>query len=145
MSYGFARVRVAALALALALSGCGLAGEPVQLVTGVPPIARGSNGEVGCFLDFAVGQLASDPTYGTTITDETAGAPTPLPAPVAWRPGFTARRVNGEVVVRDPTGTVVATTGHRYKIVGGYAGGSADWPEMPTRVFWACGYVDANP
>jgi hypothetical protein len=125
-----------ALALALCLTGCGAAGpsgDRVQLITGVPPgMASG-----GCYTNFAVGPLIIDPTYGTAATDENGGGTTP----VVWRPGFTGRRVGSEIVVRDSNGNVVAMTGRRYKIAGGYVGGGPDWPELPTRMFWACDFV----
>jgi hypothetical protein len=124
-----------ALALALSLVGCGSAeasGDPVQLITGVPPGMGG-----GCYTNSAVGPLIVDPTYGTAITDENGGGTTP----VVWRPGFTGRRVGSEIVVRDSNGNVVATTGRTYKIAGGYVSGGPDWPELPTRMFWACDFV----
>lgn len=125
-----------ALALALGLVGCVVTapqGDVVQLVTGVPPGLRGNNGEVACYTNSVTGLLTVDPTYGTAITGPYT--------PVVWRPGFTGRRVGSEVAVLDPKGNVVATTGHTYTIAGGYVGGGPDWPEMPTRVFWACDFV----
>jgi hypothetical protein len=120
--------------MALCLVGCALAeGDPVRLITGTPTdVSAGS-----CYTDFAVGRLVVDPTYGTAIADQSGLATTP----VAWRPGFTARRVGSEVVVHDAIGNVVATTGRTYKIAGGYVGGDGNWPDLTTRVFWACGFV----
>jgi hypothetical protein len=102
----------ATLALALCLLGCGsvvLPGEPVQLLTGAMPFDEdecSGNGD-------AVSQLLVDPEYGTTL----AGYPDTR-APVMWPPGFTGRRVGSEVVVVDPNGNAVATTGHSYRISG---------------------------
>jgi hypothetical protein len=133
---------IAMLALVLVGCGSGASGGTVALTTGVPPILRDTNGNAaGCYTDFAVGQLVVDPKYGTAIADTTTMAGSqPVTTPVAWRPGFTAIRVNDQVQVRDPNGAVVAVTGHSYRIDGGYVGG-ADWPELPTRMFWACGDV----
>jgi hypothetical protein len=137
----------AALALLLCLVGCDVApapdGEAVLILTG-PPNYRYDHG--GCFTNSARGQLFVDPTYGTAIVDEDMIAVTgtrPPPVPVAWRPGFTARRLGTEVEVLDPNGRVVAITGRSYLIPGGYvnAGGSSglNWPDLPVGVFWACG------
>jgi hypothetical protein len=109
---------------------------------GVGPHGNSASDGSGCFTDFAVGLLSVDPTYGTKVKDETSNPPGSV-AVVMWRPGYTARRVGSEVSVFDPSGTVVATTGHRYKIAGGYVGGDA--PEFATRRFWACDYVLAVP
>lgn len=142
----------AALALAMAMSGCGIAGprsdpvdpaagDVVKLVTGVPPGVGGLSGDIGCYTNSAMGLLTVDPAFGTGIRDEDAGGPTPPVTPVVWRPGFTGRRIGAQIAVLDPTGAVVATTGRRYRIAGGYVGGGPDWPEMVTRVFWACDFV----
>ena len=106
--------------------GCGT--DPVPLLTGAP-LAGGA-----CFTNWAEGQLVADGNYGTAIVDYDVGG---TATPVAWRPGFTARRVASEVEVLDPAGHVVATTGRRYRIDGGYVDRGA-WPGLPTPVFWAC-------
>ena len=139
--------RVAAtLALALVLVGCEAFDTPVPLLTG-----SGLSG--GCFTNHADGPLVVDPTYGTAIIDMDAvagappGLPPPSPIPVAWRPGFTGRRVGSEVEVLDPHGKVVAVTGHKYSIAGGYVGPGSmgSWPELSTNVFWACDMVFPKP
>ena len=139
--------RVAAtLAVLLCLVGCDVApapdGEPVLILTG-PPNYRYDHG--GCFTNSARGQLLVDPMYGTAIVDEdmiALSGTRPPPVPVAWRPGFTARRLGSEVEVLDQEGKVVAITGRSYRIPGGYvsAGGSSglNWPALPVGVFWAC-------
>lgn len=124
----------AAAALALSLLACAPAAErsdAVRLLTGVVP---GYTDNGACFTDFALGPLLIDPKYGTAVRDETAGASAPVTTPVMWRPGFTGRRDGSEVAVLDPAGNVVATTGRKYEIAGGY------WFEHP-RVFVACGFV----
>lgn len=130
--------------------GCGsvgasapLASESVHLLTGVDPVHgnTASDGS-GCYLDWTLGLLSVDPVYGTQIKDE-GGDPPGQVAVVMWRPGYTARQVGSEVSVVDPSGTVVATTGHRYKIRGGFVGPNP--PAIPLRVFWACNSVDAVP
>jgi hypothetical protein len=110
--------------------GCGstvLPGDRVELLTdnGNPPTP-------GCYTNSAEGQLMVDPRYGTTIVDSDVGATAPVP--VMWRLGFTGRRAGSEVEVLDPAGNLVATTGRRYRIAGGYTG------ENP-RLFWACDFV----
>jgi hypothetical protein len=137
--------RAAALAAVLLLAGCGALREPVPLLAGPPqPFS-------GCFTFAISGELIADPTYGTVMRDtatydETVTQVTrPPTVPVAWRTGFTARRLGSEVEVVDPQGTVVATTGRRYLLPGGYisAGGSSgiDGPGLTNCVFRACGDV----
>jgi hypothetical protein len=132
--------------LALGFWGCNavLPGERVELLTGNGPFKahRGPLHGV-CYTSAAVGPLVVDPEYGTAITD----VPTLATAPVMWPPGFTGRRVGSEVVVYDPEGKVVATTGRSYRLEGGY------WSETITptkenhyafegpRAFIACGSV----
>jgi hypothetical protein len=134
----------ATLALALCLVGCGLLapdGDPVQLLTGPP----GDWG--GCFTNAAAGPLSVDPKYGTAIIDNDVRSTSPVT--VAWRPGFTGRRIGSEVQVFDPHGNAVAITGKSYVLAGGYvsAGGSSglDWPGLPIDVFWACDFVTPMP
>jgi hypothetical protein len=102
-------------------------GIPVTLLTGNPL------GGSGCYTDAAQGTLTVDATYGTAITDTDVGGG---PSPVMWRLGYTARRVNDHVVVSDPNGLAVATTGHAYRLAGGYV-------SIPSNghVFYACDSV----
>jgi hypothetical protein len=138
------------LVLVVLLSGCGsvgasapLASDSVALLTGVDPVHGNSASDgSGCYLDWTLGLLSVDPTYGTKVKDE-GGDPPGQVAVVMWKPGYTARRVGSEISVVDPNGTVVATTGHRYKIAGGFVGPNP--PAIPLRVFWACNYVVAVP
>jgi len=139
--------RVAAtLVLAVTLVGCENGYQTVPLVTGVPNSMKGTNGRVACFTNSASGPLVTDPRYGTAIIDmdtvKVMGLASPLPpVPVAWRPGFTGRRVGSEVEVLDPHGNVVAMTGRNYAIAG--AGVDVkDMPGLPTNsAFWACDFV----
>ena len=124
--------RVAALALALFLIGCGPSFGPL---TGVPYNERGG----GCFTNHADGPLVVDPTYGTAIVDSAGGGSATA---VVWRPGFTARRVRSEIEVEDSDGHMVAITGKRYRIDGGYQNGDQFSPGLPAvLVFWACDRV----
>jgi hypothetical protein len=138
MARNRARQTRAALAVAImcCVVGCGSpgpTGDPVHIIVGTPPgIPVGS-----CYTFGVVGTLVPDSTWGTALIDPTSGNSTP----VAWRPGFTAWRVGGDVVVRAPNGAAVATTGHAYMLEGGYAGDSPPWPGVDARVFWACGAV----
>jgi hypothetical protein len=136
--------RVLAAGLLVFLVGCGSEppdGGSVQLLTGAV-FSR-----PGCFTDSASGRLVTDPKYGTAIVDEDLMTVTHKASvtPVAWKPGFTARRAGDEVEVLAPDGHVVAITGKRYRIDGGYVGpyvgGSSGWPGLATSVFWACDQV----
>jgi hypothetical protein len=120
------------LLFALGVSACGApvqggsSDEPVQLLTGDAGgyTIWNKDGVRSCFGLNVVGQIVADPKYGTAI-DAT---------PVMWPLGFTGRWVGSEVEVLDPTGSVVATTGRRYRLDGGY------WGDSP-RVFSACGAI----
>jgi hypothetical protein len=134
--------RLVALVLVVAaLVGCGSVGRSVGASAAPVPLLTGAalTGD-GCYTDFAVGLLSVDPTYGTAVKDETSNGHV---VPVMWRPGYTALRVGSEVSVLDPAGTVVATTGHRYKIAGGYV--SKGTAGSSTSAFWACGFVTGAP
>ena len=118
----------------LLLAGCqGLAPRtPVQLLTGVPDgVSEGT-----CYTAEIHGLLVVDARYGTAILDDTAprvGGVPPSPLPVAWRPGVTGRLAGSEVEVVDPNGRVVATTGQRDILPGGYSAVAG------VRAWWACG------
>jgi hypothetical protein len=149
--------RVAAtLALSLVVLGCSepvqridvdpdelLAGEPVELLTGVQP-GKGD----GCHWGSVEGQLIVHSEYGTALIKDNPpfiDIP-PWTTVVAWRPGFHARRVGSEVVVLDPDGHVVARTGGRYVIQGGIVDQHVTgWPGIPTVAWWACDSVRAVP
>ncbi len=100
--------------LALALVGCG---SPVALLTG-----DSFNGHKICYLSFAEGELVVDPVAGTAIVEARPGpeGDEVTVTPVMWPPGFTGRGSWGEVEVLDESGEVVARTGSRYHIGGGY-------------------------
>jgi hypothetical protein len=84
----------------------------------------GPNEMVGCYTNFALGQLIEDPASGTAIVEN--GRRTPI----RWPAGYTGRRSVWDVEVT-AWGHVVARTGTRVQIEGGYTGGA----------FLACGYV----
>ena len=127
-------------ALAMCLVGCLTLPEPVQLITGPP------NHDGACFAATGSGLLVVDPTYGTAIIGpDSMVALGDEPVTVAWRPGFTARRIGSEVEVLDPWGNVVARTGQSYTIDGGFVGpNQVGAPELQT-VFWACDKVQPLP
>jgi hypothetical protein len=111
-----------ALALALVVVGCGfVGGEPVELLTGVVPQYTAGG---GCFLGSETGKLIVDSKYGTAFMTGANGI-----VPVMWPPGFTGRRVGSEVVVLDPLGNALATTGRTYQI-GGLVRASEPHPEV---------------
>lgn len=130
------------LVLAMLVLGCGspmLPGQPVALLTGD---YQGMAASGACFTYWVEGPLTVDPEYGTAITD---GDLATVPVPVMWRPGYTGRRVGSVVEVRDPAGNVVATTGRRYRIDGGYVDSDvllhAEVIPPDPRAFFACGSV----
>jgi hypothetical protein len=91
-----------ALALALCLLGCS-GGEQVPLIT-VEPVPPGC-----CLLLYAVVDVVADPSTGTPTIKGNG-------LPLKWPMGYTAWRVGSEVQVLDGAGSVVLTTGSRYRI-----------------------------
>lgn len=140
----------ATLALQLCLLGCGSKappGEPVQLLTGVLPFDQDECSPV------QAAQLYVDPQYGASL-----GLPWDLAVrtPVMWPPGFTGRRVGSEVVVLDPIGNVVATTGQTYSMDGNFLSQTATGENnifrrgyVPSPIgvdmLYACGHVIQQP
>ncbi len=116
-------VRGPALVLLLAIA--------TALLWPVPLLTAPDDGMVGCYTSGADGVLTVDPTYGTAIVEHEA------PVPVMWPRGYTGRRSISGVEVVDQSGHVVARTGTRVRIGGGYTG---DAP----RAFLACGFVQAQ-
>jgi hypothetical protein len=120
------RTRLAA-ALAAALLGFVLVflvltrfpGGSVPLLTG-----EGYGGQGGCYLNFFVDELVVDPINGTAVVEEytTKDGPQSRVVPIMWPSGYTARRSGSEVEVLAGNGEVVARTGGRYRIQGGYEG-----------------------
>jgi hypothetical protein len=96
-----------AVILLACVAACG-AGEPVSLLTG---------GQSGCYLANTTGMLIVDAQAGTAIVSEDMGRTT---AAVRWPPGFTGRTSGDQVEVLDTSGHVVARTGQRYELLGGY-------------------------
>jgi hypothetical protein len=105
-----------AMALACALLACTTKappGDPVQLLTGTMPFGAdecdgGGNAAV----------LLVDREYGTALAAYGMFDNDTTRAPVMWPPGFTGRQVGSEVVVVDPEGNIVATTGQSYVFSG---------------------------
>ena len=100
----------------LVLAGAGATyGIPVPLKTGsVYP--NSDPALVGCYLSSASGELVDDPTAGTAILDGF----THQRALVTWPIGWSARRSLFGVSVVNSRGEVVATTGTRVSLSGGY-------------------------
>jgi hypothetical protein len=126
--------RIAAtVVLGLFVIGCGLLPERVPLLTGTPYPEQ--NGKFGCYTAINQTLLTYDPTYGTVDGG----------GPVAWPPGFTARRAGSEAEVLDPSGNVVAITGKRYWLEGGTP---PQWPDPQPKQpisWWVCGAVHLLP
>ena len=96
-----------ALALVISVASCG---SPVTLLTGTR-----EPGE--CLAANTTGLLIVDPKAGTAIVQEDMAEQT---APVSWPAGFTGRKSWDQVEVLDTAGHVVARTGQRYELLGGY-------------------------
>lgn len=126
-----------ALALALAIAAAGCGGAQVPLLTGnggfEHPTANpdGLLPIVGCYTNFASGELIVDRVNGTAIVDGS------VTLPIRWPEGYTGRQAGSEVEVLDGAGKVVAITGRRYQIEGGTQPAENGDP----RAFLACGYV----
>ncbi len=98
------------LVTVMAFAACG-PGEPVTLLTG--------NDEPGCYLANTTGMLIVDAQAGTAIVSEDMGQTT---VPVRWPSRYTGRKNGDQVEVLDAAGHVVARTGQRYELLGGYNG-----------------------
>jgi hypothetical protein len=108
-----------------------LAAIAVSFLWPVPLLTAPDDGMVGCYTSGTSGVLTTDATYGTAIIENEAAIP------VMWPHGFTGRNSGYQVEVVDTSGHVVARTGTRVQIGGGYTG------ENP-RAFLACGSVVAQ-
>ena len=120
------------IACVLCLAGCGP--STGSLLTGDPLAGGAAAG--GCYLAEGRGRLVFDPSYGTAIIGE--GGTVDGMTIVAWRPGYTVRPNGSEFDVLDSHGRVVATTGQRYLLRGGYVGaGQVGRPDLEV-VWWTC-------
>ena len=106
----FTRNAVVMLAIAGSVGACG-SGEPVTLLTGNP--------QPGCYLANTTGMLIIDAQAGTAIVSEDMARTT---VPVRWPAGYTGRKNGVRVEIVDAAGRVVARTGQRYELLGGYNG-----------------------
>jgi hypothetical protein len=97
---------LATLGLALVVLGCGEQGVQVPLNV-EDPWPQANADDVSCLWSFRVVDVLADPATGTPIA---AGDCKPL----HWPTGFAAWRAGTEVVILDPAGEVVLTTGSRY-------------------------------
>lgn len=132
------------LAFALGLAFVGLRGSPVTILTGPGGITGNTaSSYTGCYTDFIVGKLVTDPTYGTAVIDHDPNGRNPDQRyPVMWLPGYTGRQSGSEVEILDRSGNVVARTDQVWKIAGGGWGG---WDASLPRVWVACGFVLPPP
>lgn len=104
-----AGVGVVVSVLAVGALVLGSFSAPVPLLT--------NSGEPVCDVAGTTGMLIVDPKAGTAIVQEDMGQ---LTVPVVWPAGYTGRKIGDQVEVLDTTGRVVARTGQRYFIEGGY-------------------------
>src|SRR5215207_6855100 len=121
---GQMRRAITTVALALSLVGCGSngppEGEPFELVTSWEP---GTADFHACRPGWwAAGRLVVDPKRGTALQVEDGDyfVKKGDMIRVLWWPTYTGRRIGNEVMVLDPHGRVVATTGQRYRIQGSF-------------------------
>ena len=109
------RVRsgIVALALAFIVSACGDSPvtAPVTLKTLDP------TSQEGCYLMGVAGDLVTDPSAGTAITDDTFGGRVVL----TWPNGWTARSSGSEVEILNRKGQVAYRTGTHVNLMGGYS------------------------
>jgi hypothetical protein len=132
------------LALALCMLGCASKappGAPVELLTGAMPFDADECSRDGN----TVAVLLFDPKYGTSLAAAFDGGSTP----VMWPPGFTGRLVGSEVVVVDPAGNLVATTGQSFRISGNAlvqtpTGGWPNREDHPYRRGWVNSLIDGD-
>ena len=87
----------------------------------VRPLLTASDDPLGCFTAGTTGMLIVNAEAGTAIVQEDMGKST---VPVRWPKGYTSRRIGDQVEVLDTAGRVVARTGRRYYLPGGYENGT---------------------
>jgi hypothetical protein len=102
----------------------------VPLLTGWGALAPHDDATVGCYTNFAVGELVVDAEFGTALIEDGRKA-----VPVMWPPGTMGRQAGSAVEVVNKKGQVIARTGNRYQIEGA---GNA---RSPLPGWLACGYV----
>jgi len=96
-----------ALVLGLAVAGCG--DERVDIATADSDI---------CMLNWVVGELVASPAGVAIVAEEQNGK---RELSITWAPGMTATRTRlGGIDIHAPDGRVVASTGQRIKLMGGY-------------------------
>ena len=121
-------MKVMALLLGLWVVGCAS-----RTATSTPVPFKMANDVIGnpCTASkYVVGLLINDPDVGLAIQDDQG-----VITRIVWRMTDSGRQLpNGEVEVLDSSGTVVATTGHKYRIGGKVATFFGD-------AFWACAGV----
>ena len=102
------RARLFVVGVLVGMAACA-SGSPVQLWTG----------SSSCYLSNARGELVADDSVGVAIIEKSAGNPDRT-TKIRWPGEFTARRSGSEVDVLDRRGIVVARTGTRMELQGGY-------------------------
>jgi hypothetical protein len=126
-------MRILTIGIALLFLGCAhqattrqpSLGEQVPLLTG--HLVGASGAGTGCYLNFMVGILNKDETYGTTMA---YGEDVPQ-LPLMWPIGYTGYRVGSEIAVVDETGRVRAITGNRYTLMPAAANNDQIEPAVP--------------
>ena len=101
------------MGVSIAMVGCApVPGPAVHLRTG----------DGSCYTFYTKGELVVDKAAGVAIIEVSPGNPAKA-MPIVWPPGYTGRESGSDVEVLDGRGLVVARTGTRMEIQGGYGVG----------------------
>jgi hypothetical protein len=130
LRYGLGALLMVLVAIVIAYE---LVGTRVTLLTGELP--HPSDEVPGCYTSGDIGELVVDPVAGTAILEDNGDR-----YPVIWQVGYTGRQIGSMVEVLDSSGAVVARTGTRVNLEGGYTDAFS-----ATRGFLSCGNLQTLP
>jgi len=111
--------------MAIASAACA-SGPPVALFTATAHDQIDGLGS--CYLSGITGELEADLVFGTAVVETVqlqGGSQEQASWPVKWPLGYSGRQSGSAVEVLDGSGHVVARTGTRVELAGGYESG--DW------------------
>jgi hypothetical protein len=103
-----------ALALTFTVVACG--GSSVNINSPVTIKTLDPTSQEGCYAMGVAGDLVTDPSAGTAITDDTGGR-----VVLTWPNGWTARSSGSEVEVLNRKGQVTYRTGMHVNLMGGFS------------------------